>query len=225
MNYRASSFIIAREAWPFALPLAVLAALLAWLGMTLLASLAAILFVYVLAFFRNPRRAPDTPNEADVVCPADGRIVAAGLISHPGFEGGQALRIAIFMNIFNVHINWAPVGGRVTAASHHCGRFLNAMQDKCADENERKVIELRTAGGTPVVVKLVAGLIARRIVCPLEEGDQIGRGDKIGLIRFGSRVEVLLPATSALHVRMGQFVRGGRTIIATLAPAPGEQNP
>lgn len=223
MNYRPSKFIIAREAWPFAIPLAVLALLFAALGMEIVALLFIIVFIYVLAFFRNPQRSATITHPDDVVCPADGKIVAAGIVPHPDFDGSQALRIAIFMNVFNVHVNWAPVSGRVSAAAHHCGRFLNAMQDKCADENERKVVDLRTADSTPVVVKLVAGLIARRIVCPLEEGDQVQRGDKIGLIRFGSRVEVFLPASSALHVQMGQFVRGGQTIIATLAASASER--
>ncbi len=223
MNYRASKFIIAREAWPFALPLAALAALFVWLGMEIVAAITAVLFVYVLAFFRNPQRHADNAAAADVISPADGKIVAAGLVPHPDFAGGQALRIAIFMNVFNVHVNWAPVSGAVTRAAHHCGSFLNAMSDKCADENERKVLALRMADGTPVVVKLVAGLIARRIVCPLEAGDNVRRGDKIGLIRFGSRVEVLLPASSALRVQSGEFVRGGRTILATLAATEEER--
>jgi phosphatidylserine decarboxylase len=126
--------------------------------------------------------------------------------------------VAIFMSVFDVHINWAPVAGEVTASTYHPGKFLNAMEDKTSEENERKVIVIRTGSGLPVIVKLVAGLVARRIVCPLEPGDVLEKGDKIGLIRFGSRVEMLLPSQSQLHVHAGMRVRGGESIVATLPP-------
>lgn len=215
MNYEASRFPVAREAWPFALPLAGAAILalcfnMPWWGITLV-----VLFVYVLYFFRNPDRAtPSGPGI--VVAPADGKIVAAGIVPAAGFDGGQALRIAIFMNVFNVHINWAPHSGLVENAVHYPGKFLNAMENKSAEENERKILDMRSAGGHPFVVKIVAGLVARRIVSPIAAGDRLEIGEKIGLIRFGSRVEVLVPAESRLEVYNGMKVRGGETVIAVL---------
>lgn len=221
MNYVPSKFPVAREAWPFAVPAGLLtAAASAWWWITgvsaplALAIVAGLLFVYILAFFRNPERSGPADTDA-VYAPADGLVVSAGLVPHADFEGGQALRIAIFMNLFNVHICWAPLSGRVTAAKHHAGRFLNAMVDKCAEENERKVLGMDFAGGARAEVKLVAGLVARRIVCPVEAGDTVARGEKMGLIRFGSRVEVLLPADSRLETRVGQKVRGGQTVVAS----------
>jgi len=168
---------------------------------------------YVLWFFRHPRRmiAGDAD---DFVAPADGKIVATGIVPHPDFPDGKALRIAIFMSLFNVHINWAPCDGRVERVEYFPGLFLNAMDDKASEENERKVVFLRTQRDEPVVVKLVAGLIARRIVCPLEPGDVVEKGETIGLIRFGSRVELLLPSDCKLLVQKGMSVKGRETIMA-----------
>lgn len=223
MNYQATRFCIAREAWPFAVPVALAAFVAGWLRWPLLATVFGIVCIYIIAFFRNPQRnTPDNP--AAIIAPADGKIVAAGIVSHPDFEGGQALRIAVFMSLFNVHINWSPCEAEVLEASHYPGRFLNAMEDKCSEENERKVLKMRSAcNQAPLVVKLVAGLVARRIVCPVQGGDRLGRGEKIGLIRFGSRVEVLLPANSVLQVSLGMHVRGGQTILALLESADAQQ--
>jgi phosphatidylserine decarboxylase len=217
MNYRSTSSPVAAEAFPFAMPLLVITFVAFALGWKVLGVIAFFAFVYVLAFFRNPERyGARNPNE--VIASADGKIVAAGMIPHPDFDDGQCLRVAIFMWVLDVHLNGAPIASEVTAATYHPGKFINAMEDKCGEENERKVLVLRTKTGLPVVVKLVAGLIARRIVCPLEPGDVLAKGEKIGLIRFGSRVELLLPSSCQLHVTAGQRVRGGESIIATLPP-------
>lgn len=223
MKYRSTRSPVAAEAFPFAMPLAAIAitafALDFRIGTVNVANiigfLAMVALVFVLAFFRNPERYfKRSPNA--VYSGADGRVDSAGLMAHPDFPGGQCLRIAVFMSVFDCHINWSPVTGRILKAEHHAGLFLNAMHDKCADENERKVLEIETDSGHKVIIKLVAGLVARRIVCPLEAGDEISQGEKIGLIRFGSRVEVLLPAESTLHVRPGMMIRGSETLIATL---------
>ena len=217
MNYRSSNSPVAAEAFPFAMPVLVITFVAFALGWQTLGVIAFFLFVYVLAFFRNPERY-GTRNPDEIISGADGKIVAAGIVPHPDFPDGQCLRIAIFMNVFDVHINWAPCAGEVTATTYYPGKFLNAMEDKCAEENERKVIAMRAHNGLTVIVKLVAGLVARRIVCPLEAGDVLKKGDKIGLIRFGSRVELLLPASCQLHVHVGQRVRGGESVVATLPP-------
>lgn len=219
MNYRASDLPIAHEAWPFAAPLALAMLLAAFYGMNYWAFFLLICFVYVLVFFRNPVRS--TPMASGVVvAPADGKVVAAGIVAHPAFEDGQALRIAVFMSLFDCHINWAPFSGEIVSATHHCGKFLNAMEDKSCEENERKILMLRTPDGMPVEVRLVAGLVARRIVCPLDVKDWVYKGEKIGLIRFGSRVEVLVPAHCALEVSPGARVIGGETILAVV---PGQE--
>jgi phosphatidylserine decarboxylase len=229
MNYRSTRSPIAAESFPFALPLAAVAITAFALDFDLwginvaniIGVLAMIALVFVLAFFRNPERYfKQVPNA--VYSGADGRVDSAGIMAHPDFPGGQCLRIAVFMSVFDCHINWAPVGGRVVSAVHHAGCFMNAMHDKCAEENERKVIVMETDSGHHVEVKLIAGLVARRIVCPLEAGDVIKQGEKIGLIRFGSRVEVLLPAESALHVRPGMMIKGSETLIATLPDHGGQ---
>lgn len=222
MNYTPTHFAVTRESLPFALPLLVAALLATYFGWFGWALFLLILFAYVLYFFRNPER-ESPPGAAVVISPADGKIVATGLVPSDAFEGGQALRIAIFMSVFNVHMNWAPLSGIVQRAEHICGSFINAMENKSCEENERKILALRTDAGFPVIVKLVAGLIARRIVCPLEQGDRIERGDKIGLIRFGSRVEVLLPPNCVLEVSNGMHVRGGETVIARIVEVGDRQ--
>lgn len=215
MNYRATNGPVAAEAFPFAMPLAALAVTFFALEWNFFGVLCMMALVFVLAFFRNPERYHTTA-PGTVISGADGKVVAAGLVQHELFPGGQCLRIAIFMSVFDCHINWAPVSGKVLDATHYQGCFINAMHDKCADENERKVIALETDTGHRVEVKLVAGLVARRIVSPVATGDTLVQGEKIGLIRFGSRVEILLPADSALHVRPGMMIRGGETVVATL---------
>ncbi len=227
MNYRATKGAVAAESFPFAMPLAALAVTFFALDLgpfgNFLGVLCMIALVFVLAFFRNPERY-FKPAPGAVFSGADGKVTAAGLMAHDGFPGGQCLRVAVFMSVFDCHINWAPVAGKVIHAAHYEGKFLNAMHDKCADENERKVIVMETEGGHRVEVKLVAGLIARRIVCPIDADDILTQGEKIGLIRFGSRVEVLLPSDSALHVRPGMMISGSETLIATL-PGFDERTP
>lgn len=216
MNYKPTAGPVAKEAFPFALPPAVLFIAFAILGWQFWSIFMLLLFAYVLIFFRNPDRY-ESKKIHDIIAPADGKLVAAGLVQHPDFEGGQALRLAVFMSVLDCHINWTPCAGTVDKAQYYPGQFVNAMDDKSSEENERKIVWMTTETGHRVVVKLVAGLIARRIICPLEEGDELKRGEKIGLIRFGSRVELLVPANSALHVRPGMMVRGGQTVLATLS--------
>jgi len=222
MNYRSTKGPVAGEAFPFALPLAALTLTAFALDWDVLGVICMALLVFVLAFFRNPERYHQQLQGA-VISGADGKVVAAGLMPHEEFPGGQCLRIAIFMSVFDCHINWSPVAGKVLKATHHTGCFINAMHDKCAEENERKIIVMQTDSGHRVEVKLVAGLVARRIVSPIAASDELKQGEKIGLIRFGSRVEILVPAESALHVRPGMMIRGAETIVATL-PTTAEGN-
>ena len=215
MKWCATALPVAREAWPLALPLGALSIALVVAGWHVPAALVALIFGYTLAFFRNPQRKAKADEDA-IICPADGVVVACGPTGDDGGIGAPAFRVAVFMSLFNVHINWSPCAGRIIGAEHFPGRFLNAMDDKSSSENERKILLVERPDGRRLVVRLVAGLVARRIVCPLEPGDTVAAGEKIGLIRFGSRVEVILPADAALKVAKGDRVRGGETVLATL---------
>jgi len=206
--------LLAREGWPYAAGLALLAlavAILAGAAWSLPLWLA---LVFVLQFFRDPPRevAGDT---FSVVCPADGRIVAVAEAEDPYLKR-RALKVSIFMNVFNVHSNRSPVDGRVEQRWYHPGSFVNAALDKASDENERNALWLRTAGGDDVTCVQVAGLIARRILCYAKAGEQLVRGQRYGFIRFGSRVDVYLDPAARVHVALGEKVYASRTLLARL---------
>lgn len=167
---------------------------------------------YIAWFFRHPQRQFQR-SPAHLLAPADGTVTAVGIVPHPSFPDGQAVRVAIFMSLFNVHINWSPCDGVVEKTEYFPGKFLNAMDDKASDENERKILYLRCRNEDPVIVKLVAGLVARRIVSPLETGDELEQGETIGLIRFGSRVEILAPIHYRPLVKKGEKVRGRISVL------------
>ncbi len=170
--------------------------------------------VFVVQFFRDPPRAiPADPGV--VVSPADGRVIVVDESPDP-FLNRPARRVSIFMNVFNVHSNRSPVAGEVKQRWYHRGSFLNAALDKAARENERNALWLRSREGADVVVVQVAGLIARRILCYVEPGAQLARGERYGFIRFGSRLDVYLPPDSRVRVALGDAVKSGRDIIADL---------
>jgi phosphatidylserine decarboxylase len=207
--------IIAREGWPF-LGAAVAAALLAatfaggWWSLPLW-----IAALFVLQFFRDPPR--EVPNDpAAVVSPADGRIVAVEKARDPWLER-DALKISVFMNVFNVHSNRAPVDGEVKQVWYHAGRFINAALDKASLENERNALWLRTRSGRDVTCVQVAGLIARRILCYVGAGAALSRGERFGFIRFGSRVDVYLPTDAQPVAAIGDKVYAAESVLARLA--------
>lgn len=204
--------ILAREGWPF---IAIgLAAMLAagWLGGAALAAPFALVAVFVLQFFRDPaRRLP--VDEAGVLAPADGRIVAIERVADP-YAQRDALKISIFMNVFNVHSNRLPVDGSIEKVSYFPGRFLNADLDKASLENERNAVVIRRADGSVVTCVQVAGLIARRILCYVQAGQAVARGTRFGFIRFGSRVDVYLPLQARPRVVIGEKVVATETILA-----------
>ncbi|MCA9510606.1 MAG: phosphatidylserine decarboxylase family protein, partial [Myxococcales bacterium] len=173
---------------------------------------------FVLAFFRNPERA--LPGDADaVVAPADGRVIEAAPVELA--DGRKAVRIAIFLSVFDVHVNRMPVAGRVVAIERAGNAYLAAFNPDALTHNVRLDVVLAMAGGARVVVSQITGLIARRIVCHAKVGDAIGRGQRYGLIRFGSRTDVVLPPEAVACVARGDRVRGGATVIARLAGADG----
>jgi phosphatidylserine decarboxylase len=171
-------------------------------------------------FFRDPERR--IPDEADaLVSPADGRVTDIGVVEEPDFPGGRALRIGIFLSVFDVHVNRAARAGRITRVQYFPGRFWDARRPQCPVENEQLWIDLEDGGtGQPMRIKQIAGAIARRIVCWLKPGDAVACGERIGMIKYGSRTEVLLPAELActVAVAVGEPVRGGATVLLRLKP-------
>ena len=202
--------IIAREGWlillgAFAAAL-IASVLVGWWSIPLW-----IFAVFALQFFRDPARVP--PMDADaVISPADGRIVAVEKVRDPHLDR-DALKISVFMNVFNVHSNRSPVDGEIKGRWYTPGSFVNADFDKASLENERNALWIQTARGDVLCVQ-IAGLIARRILCYVRTGDRLIRGQRYGFIRFGSRVDVYLPTDARAEVSIGQKVTGGRTILA-----------
>ena len=206
--------IVAREGWLF-LALALVAAIAVTLSAGWVWSLVFwLIAVFVLQFFRDPARdVPDEPRA--VVSPADGRIVLVGRAQDPYLKR-EALKISVFMNVFNVHSNRAPVDGVVKERWYHPGAFVNAALDKASLENERNALWLRTAGGADVTCVQIAGLIARRILCYVDAGAHLVRGQRFGFIRFGSRVDVYLPLDAEPKAAIGDKVYAAQTVLAWL---------
>ena len=206
--------IIAREGWPFLLVAFAIALALSAASWWLLAALAWIAFVFILQFFRDPpREVPTQPNA--VLSPADGRVVKVDKARDPYLER-DALLISVFMNVFNVHSNRSPVDGEVVQTWYHPGSFLNAALDKASLENERSALALVTPAGVEVTCVQVAGLVARRILCDVEVGDRLARGERYGFIRFGSRVDLYLPPDAVPRARVGDKVHATSSIVAEL---------
>ncbi len=206
--------IIAREGWPFLAGAFVLAVLASVFSGPVTMTLGWVIFVFVLQFFRDPaRRVPE--GAGLVLVPADGRIVAVEKTRDPWLER-EALKISVFMNVFNVHSNRSPVDGEVKGRWYNPGKFVNADLDKASTENERNAIHLRTAAGQDITSVQVAGLIARRILCYVEPGVTLKRGQRYGFIRFGSRVDVYLPTDAMPRVALGDKVKASQDVLAQL---------
>lgn len=207
--------IIAREGWPFiAIALLVAAGIHGYAGFGW-AAFPWLVVLFMLQFFRDPPRR--IPAEAGaVLSPADGRIVSVEKARDPYLER-DALKISVFMNVFNAHSNRSPVDGVVGKTWYFPGKFFNADLAKASTENERAVIYLRTPDGIDVTCVQVAGLIARRILCYAKEGRQLARGERFGFIRFGSRVDVYLPLAASPRVTVGDKVYATESVLATLS--------
>jgi len=206
--------IIAREGWPFLAAAVAAAAVVTWFAGWWSAPLW-LAALFVLQFFRDPAR--EVPGGAlTVVSPADGRIVAVESARDP-YLGRDSLKISVFMNVFNVHSNRSPVDGRVHKRWYNAGKFFNAALDKASVENERNALWLKTGRGADVTCVQVAGLIARRILCYVSEGDDLARGQRFGFIRFGSRVDIYMPKGTNPVAALGDKVYASSTVIATLA--------
>ncbi|WP_291522334.1 phosphatidylserine decarboxylase [Acidithiobacillus sp.] len=207
--------LLAREGWPFiALFLGVAIVLQiftnGWWALPFY-----LLFLFSLQFFRDPRRPLPALSERSVLCPADGKVIAVEQVEDP-YLSRPALKISIFMNVFDVHVNRMPVGGQVRKTWYFPGKFFNAALDKASLENERNALWVKASDGSDVTVVQVAGLVARRIVCYVAADSVVTAGQRFGFIRFGSRVDTYLPLSAQPLVAIGERVRSGAQYIATL---------
>jgi phosphatidylserine decarboxylase len=212
---RAVGIPFAKEGVPFIAVTAGTTLIAGWLGWTLLAVGAALLTLFVSWFFRNPARVVPQGSRL-VVAPGDGKVIAIEQEYEPRFLKDRGIRLTIFLNVFDVHINRVPCEGVVQDVQYQPGLFLVASRPDATIRNEQNALLLTTPAGAKVLCVQVAGLIARRIVCWVSAGDRVQRGERFGLIRFGSRMDTFLPAGTAIKVAVGDRVKGGETIIGEL---------
>lgn len=204
--------MIAREGWVFVFLFGFVSAVFFLLGVQFVAWPFLFIAVFTLFFFRNPERvAPGGDNL--IISPADGRVIEISDLKENQYTGVPVKKVSIFMSVFNVHVNRVPVPGSVREIRYHPGKFFVASTDKASKDNERNAVIIDTDKGLPVAVVQIAGVVARRIVCYLTKGCSVSAGQRMGLIRFGSRVELYLPPGSNIEVSCGDKVRAGTTII------------
>jgi len=209
-------FPVAREGYPFILGSAFATAIVAILGLYVLALFFLAVTFFVSFFFRDPERVIPEDEKA-VVSPADGKVVEVNVVQESDFAAEKMLKISIFMSIFNVHVNRIPDNGRVTDVSYYPGKFLSANLDKASRDNERNAVSLEIGRGRKLIVVQVAGFIARRIICKIRKGDRLSRGERFGMICFGSRLDVYLPPDTAPAVSVGDKVLAGTSVLGCLS--------
>ncbi|MFH2124503.1 MAG: phosphatidylserine decarboxylase family protein [Pseudomonadota bacterium] len=206
---------IAKEGYPFIAFSAFVTLIIAVLGYDIIALAALAITTFVLCFFRDPERIGPISEDA-LISPADGKVILIEKIIDDQYLLGQVYKVSIFMNVFNVHVNRAPVSGTVEKIIYSPGEFYSADSNRGAMHNEHCTTIVQCARGHRLAFVQVAGLIARRIVCWLEAGDQVRRGQRFGLIRFGSRVDLYIPPQTQLEITVGQKVRAGESVIGYL---------
>ncbi len=214
--------MIAREGLPFiaiGLVLTILLILLASKfdskSLFIVSLIFGLVTLFCTFFFRDPQRS-FTPDPYALVSPADGRVLAIDTLDNQPFIGGKATRIAIFLSVFDVHINRIPVSGVVDYVKYNPGKFFAAFEEKASLLNEQTEIGITTTSGDKIICKQIAGIIARRIVCRLHDGDTVKAGQRFGLIRFGSRTELFVPVVSDIRIKVGDHLAGGKTILGHL---------
>jgi len=208
--------LIIREGFLFIIPLGIITVILAFAKVVWVSAFFFIVTLFVIWFFRNPERnIPD--GGKSVVSPADGRVIKIEEVRENAILEGEFRKVSIFMSLFNVHVNRMPCSGMVDVIQYRKGRFFSANLDKASSLNERNSVLIKTDDGRMILTIQIAGIIARRIVCWLKEGMNIERGERFGLIRFGSRLEVFLPHDSTISVKVGDRVKGGETTIGYLS--------
>jgi phosphatidylserine decarboxylase len=208
--------IIAHEGYPFIIFSLVVTVFVAFLGLCWLIISFVFITFFIVWFFRNPKRSFQD-EEKVLISPADGKIIKIENVEVNGTISGRFKKISIFMNVFNVHVNRAPYSGKIEAINYHEGKFFSANLDKASQDNERNEIMIRTEDGRRVWMVQIAGLIARRIVCWVDVGANIKKGERCGLIRFGSRVDVYLPEDSIISVQLKDKVKAGHTSLGYLS--------
>jgi phosphatidylserine decarboxylase len=209
---------VAKEGIPFIATSAGLTILLAFLGLLYVAIPVGMFALFTIFFFRDPERVFQSDDEGAVLTPADGTVLEIRHLRDADNPIGRpAVKVSIFMSVFNVHVNRIPLAGVVEQIAYRQGKFFSANLDKASTENERNLITLTTGEGDRIAFVQIAGLIARRIACWIEKGERVVRGQRFGLIRFGSRLEVFLPAESRITVEPRQKVKAGVTVIAHLS--------
>lgn len=174
-----------------------------------------LVFLWIVKFFRHPRRFL-SPDETLVICPADGKIVAIEEVHEPEYFKDKRRQVSVFMSPNNVHVNWAPISGIIKFMKYHPGKYLVAWHPKSSTDNERTSVVIESQSGTEILLRQIAGALARRIVCYAREGNNIRQGDEFGFIKFGSRVDIFLPLDAEINVNIGQKVSGKLTVIAFL---------
>lgn len=214
--------MIAREGLPFILIGLVLTILAIWMAtrfdsksLLVFGSLFALLTCFTAFFFRDPERQFEMSDNI-IISPADGKVIGIEAGKNHPFMRGDCVKISIFLNVFDVHVNRVPATGKIDFVKYNPGKFFAAFEDKASELNEQTEIGMTATHGQRIVFKQIAGLIARRIVCRLKEGDSVTAGERFGLIRFGSRTELFLPANTNLRVKVGDRVVGSQTIIGEL---------
>lgn len=203
----------APEGWLFIIPFVILAALALLIQWYVAAIVFSAIAAFLLNFFRDPQRA-GSERHVDVLSPADGTVVLVKEIADGEVWPGLTRQVSIFMSIFDVHVNRAPIAGKIVHYRYSSGKKIAAMSHKSSAENEQNLVVMSDARGATVAFKQIAGLLARRIVFDKKEGDEVARGERIGMIKFGSRVDVFLPATAAIRVGAREKVKVGLTVIA-----------
>jgi phosphatidylserine decarboxylase len=207
---------VAREGLPFIVPGIIVTGLLFYWEVYSFAILLGLMTLFIGYFFRDPERVSNAGEDA-VLSPADGTIIDIRHIEGDNNSlGGPALKISIFMSVFNVHVNRIPVKGRISGITYNSGRFFSANLDKASEQNENNCVTLDAWNGQRIVFVQIAGLIARRIACWIKAGDQVNAGQRFGLIRFGSRVDIYLPPGTRTDIRIKERVTAGKTVIGYL---------
>jgi len=210
-----SAFPIARPGYSFIGAAAFTTLVFALLGLIIPALLGLATTFFIIYFFRDPDRT--VPNSGGLfVSPADGKIVTAGTVENSTYYEGTCLKISVFMSVFNVHVNRMPCKGKVKKIIYNPGKYFSANLDKASKENEQNAVYLKTEDGKEICTVQIAGLIARRIICRIQEGDEVDRGQRFGMICFGSRLDVYLPKDSKLNVAVGDIVKAGTTVLGEL---------
>ncbi len=210
-----TAFPVAKPGYPFIFAAAFATAVFALLEVTALALLGLAATFFIVYFFRDPDRAvPSSP--AVVTAPADGKVIGLQTVDGRPYYEGECRKLSIFMSVFNVHVNRMPFDGVVRKIEYHPGKFVAANLDKASSDNERNAVYIETQAGRPITVVQIAGLVARRIICRLTEGDAVARGQRFGMICFGSRVDLYLPPEFVAAVAVGDKVQAGTTILGEM---------